>query len=741
MWLLQEGAGRGRRRAGWICAALPTLIALLTLAEYGLGRDLGIDELLFTDHGAGPIPGRLAFSTALALLLLGLSFFAHERETRTARVLADGSALGAGLLGLSGLLGFAAEGPGLLVSRSFGAMASPTAMAILLLAAGSLAARPRSGLKRHVSGTGAGTGGVHRLIVIGFAFALGMVISMAWWQWRQATRANEMLVWVAHAREVRYELSALLACLQDIETGERGFVVTGDPAFLAPFLASRARVNDQFRAVRTLTRDNARQQAHCDTLGPLIARRVALSQRNVDLRQRSGFEAAQREVASGSGKAVMDALRAEIALMDREEQTLMATRSAAARREAEGVTRLIVIIAGLSIALLIVVFALLLRENRLRRQASLALQESETMFRSFFELSPDLVCISDIVDGRFLRINASFSRVLGYSEDELLAKPFMELIHPDDRDSTARVVREQLERDETPLSFENRYVRRDGSTVRLEWAAQPIPEKGLSFGIARDVTARKRSEEQISELNDELRRRASELEAANKELESFSYSVSHDLRAPLRHIQGYVEMLTEATTGQLSDEALRCLKTITNASIEMGQLIDDLLAFSRMGRIELHHSRVPLDRVVQETIRGLEIATKGRNIVWRVEPLPQVLGDTAMLKQVFANLVGNAVKYSRHRDPAEIEIGCAGEEDGRLIVFVRDNGAGFDMQYAHKLFGVFQRLHRADDFEGTGIGLAIVQRIIDRHEGRIWADGALNRGATFYFTLKPAAAV
>jgi len=187
------------------------------------------------------------------------------------------------------------------------------------------------------------------------------------------------------------------------------------------------------------------------------------------------------------------------------------------------------------------------------------------------------------------------------------------------------------------------------------------------------------------------------------------------LRAPLRHVQGYVEMLRKASDGQLSDKAQRYLNTIAEASCEMGVLIDDLLAFSRMGRAEMMESRVHLDELVQDTIRALELAMKDRQIDWQTAPLGWVIGDPSLLKQVLANLVGNAVKYSRMRDRAVIEIGCAGEEEGRVILFVRDNGAGFDMQYAHKLFGVFQRLHRAEEFEGTGIGLATVRRIVTRH--------------------------
>ena len=226
-----------------------------------------------------------------------------------------------------------------------------------------------------------------------------------------------------------------------------------------------------------------------------------------------------------------------------------------------------------------------------------------------------------------------------------------------------------------------------------------------------------------------------QLEVANKELEAFSYSVSHDLRAPLRHIQGYVEMLTREAKDGLSEKAQRYLRTIADAGREMGLLIDDLLAFSRMGRTEMVEQEVDLNALIDEVRRSLEFTVRGRNIQWHIEPLPRVRGDAAMLRQVLANLLGNAVKYTRDRDPAEITIGGGGREEGREIIFVRDNGAGFEMKYANKLFGVFQRLHRADEFEGTGIGLASVRRIVARHGGRTWAEGRLNAGATFFLTL------
>jgi light-regulated signal transduction histidine kinase (bacteriophytochrome) len=229
---------------------------------------------------------------------------------------------------------------------------------------------------------------------------------------------------------------------------------------------------------------------------------------------------------------------------------------------------------------------------------------------------------------------------------------------------------------------------------------------------------------------------AAELSALNAELEAFSYSVSHDLRAPLRHIHGYVEMLRSATDGTLSAKAGRYLQTIGEASLEMGELIDDLLAFSRVGRSDLTMAPIDLADLIHDVIGSLEMATVARTIVWNIGPMPRVIADVPLLRRVLVNLIDNAIKYTGTRASATIEIGCGGEEDGRVILFVRDNGVGFDMRYAHKLFSVFQRLHRVEDFEGTGIGLATVRRIVGRHGGRVWAEGVLNEGATFFLTLE-----
>ena len=354
-----------------------------------------------------------------------------------------------------------------------------------------------------------------------------------------------------------------------------------------------------------------------------------------------------------------------------------------------------------------------------------------------------IVAITD-PQGRITYVNEKFCAISKYSREELLGQDHRIINsghHPKAfiRDLWQTIGSGRVWKGE----IKNRA--KDGTCYWVATTIVPfLDEHGKPvqhIAIRTDITERKQAEEHVSQLNADLQVRASQLAEANKELESFSYSVSHDLRAPLRHVHGYLDMLRRATDGgQLSEKAQRYLKIVADASVEMGQLIDDLLAFSHMGRTEMKQSRVDVGALVQDTIRGLEMATRDRNIVWQTAKLPPVVGDPSMLKQVLANLVGNAVKYSRMRDPAHIEVGCAGEEDGRVVLFVRDNGAGFDMQYVHKLFGVFQRLHRADEFEGTGIGLAIVRRIVARHGGRVWAEGAPNQGATFYFTLlKPPA--
>lgn len=252
--------------------------------------------------------------------------------------------------------------------------------------------------------------------------------------------------------------------------------------------------------------------------------------------------------------------------------------------------------------------------------------------------------------------------------------------------------------------------------------------------LTSEISERKRAEEGIRVLNENLERRSAELEATNKELEAFTYSVSHDLRSPLRHIDGFSKLLLEEDNAGLSEESRRFLSRIREGTQRMGQLVDDLLNLGRVGRSALSLQVTGLRSLADEALRELKGETAGREIEWKLQPLPFVECDPALMKQVFVNLLSNAAKYTRPRERAVIEVG-ARQENGAPVIFVRDNGVGFSMKYADKLFGVFQRLHRPEDFEGTGVGLATVQRIVRKHGGRIWAEAELDRGATFYFTL------
>ena len=379
-------------------------------------------------------------------------------------------------------------------------------------------------------------------------------------------------------------------------------------------------------------------------------------------------------------------------------------------------------------------------------RAQQALREREALFRGMAETMPHIVWMLK-PDGTFEYVNRQWREYSGLDLDGTRLAGWQALLHPDEAVETVQRWRDAIDVGE-PFESSCRLRRHADGAYRwhlVRWT--PLRHEtgaiALWIGTSTDVDDSRRSEEALRALNVDLearvRARTADLEAVNRELESFSYSVSHDLRAPLRHVQGYVELLTAAVGSDLAEAPRRYLQTISDATTEMGQLIDDLLALARVGRAPMAEERISLNEVVRDVIQGLEIATRGRRIDWTVHPLPDVLGDRSLIRQVYVNLIDNAVKYTRRRDPATIEIGCGADEDGRATLFVRDNGAGFDMQYAHKLFGVFQRLHRADEFEGTGVGLAIVHRIVSRHHGRTWAEGRVDGGATFFFTLTAAA--
>ncbi len=382
---------------------------------------------------------------------------------------------------------------------------------------------------------------------------------------------------------------------------------------------------------------------------------------------------------------------------------------------------------------MIIIFTLLVwwsarAMQRLERERDVSEEkrvEAVALNQLIMDNSLDVLCAVD-KEGRFLKVSSAALDQWGYAPAELIGRRYADLVHAEDQERTAEVAA-RIMSGQPAVGFTNRFIRKDGGVVPIDWSAAWSRSDNLMFSVARDATERLRVAETLSQGADELAR-------TNRELESFAYSVSHDLRAPLRHIDGYARMLEEDGGDRLDGELRRYLDEIGASARRMGRLIDDLLAFSRLSRQSLARVTVDMNALVDS---ALSEVSSGIPVVATisVESLPTVQADPALLKQVWTNLLANAIKYSEKRGTdARIEV--VGQSDGVTARYqVRDNGVGFDMRYVDKLFQVFQRLHLQDDFDGTGVGLAIVQRVVSRHGGRVWAEGKLDEGATFTFEL------
>uniref|UniRef100_A0A7C3QTU8 histidine kinase n=1 Tax=Leptospirillum ferriphilum TaxID=178606 RepID=A0A7C3QTU8_9BACT len=544
---------------------------------------------------------------------------------------------------------------------------------------------------------------------------------------------------VEHSWIVLASVDRLFSELQDAETGERGYMITGSRSFLAPYLEAVKKVRGQMGELSALVSDNPSQERRVREMEQLVSRRLALLENGVAL-GRSAPMARNTALITimDHGKAVMDRIRQEKDAIKSSEYRTLRRRSLMFLEK----RRKMLVFAGSGFATSFLMIGLsavfLSREIDRRLRAETKARQVADEVRDLYDHAP---CGYHSVDARgtILRINTTELEWLGYTREEIEGrKSIFDLIAPDSQEEYRTAFQKKF-LGEAVRDQRIRLVRKNGTLFPVLLNASMIRgEDGqlvASRAVLLDLTDKQMDEEKILELNRVLSERNAQLEVSNAELEGFSYSVSHDLRAPLRSIDGFSRILQEDYSGKLDAEAERVIGVIRNNTLKMSALIDDLLAFSRMGKKAFAWTLVDMDGLVREILQGiLSDRADASSVTIDIGCLPPVWGDRALLAQVWTNLLSNAFKFSEKNEKPVVRVeGMAGPAE--IVYAVRDNGVGFDMRYYDKLFKVFQRLHAQADFPGTGVGLAIVQRVVSRHGGRVWGESRPGEGASFYFSL------
>ncbi|MGA9421568.1 MAG: ATP-binding protein [Rhodanobacteraceae bacterium] len=567
------------------------------------------------------------------------------------------------------------------------------------------------------------------------------VVVSVWLPFMVVRRANQATnaasAWLTHSSEVKATAYHFLHTLRDMEAAVLTiFAGLPEKGALVRYRDDRAQMANQLDLLRTLTRDNSEQQNRIGRLQAIVDGRVA------------GFDRAIAEIdagdTAGARVAIADAqrlfaFRETAEALIAEEQKLYREREAIAeieRRNAGWVT-----LGAMLIQLLLLGTVILLSERQVRRRlraenvARRAVARAQRILQTVRE--PITLLDSEL---RVIMANAAFGELYG-SGGEVHVGQYLGAAGDGAWSDAALLQRlsDVARRRRELWDYELEQTSVDGAErivlVNARLMTLPDSDESAVLLVASDITARKRNEDQVSELNDQLEGKVEQISEVNRELEAFSYSVSHDLRAPLRHIAGFSDKLGQHLGEAVDDKTAHYLEVINASARRMSTLIEDLLIYSRLGRHALRLQPVDMQSLAEEARAQLEVETEGRAIDWLVGRLPIVIADENMMRQVWQNLLGNAVKYTVKVARARIEVESGRSPRGEHTFVVRDNGVGFDMQHAGKLFGVFQRLHKPTDFPGTGIGLANVRRIVVRHGGRVWAEAEPGQGAAFHFSI------
>jgi PAS domain S-box-containing protein len=561
--------------------------------------------------------------------------------------------------------------------------------------------------------------------MVGLWLALVILAAVAALAYRSIDAAADTLGWVEHTHQELRQIGEVSAAYARAASARRTYLVAGDASLLAEVPDLDANTVRTVAAVRASTADNPSQGRRLDLLSLLLTQRMALLDAWVALRRAGDL---QGETADGL--ALTARIRTVREEMEAEENRLLVERDARTRHDLAR-TKLSEVVGTLgSFAILLFVFGRLAREIARRKRSAEALRASEHFLDSIVENIPNMVFVKEANELRFERINLAGEQLLGVERESLLGKNDFDLF-PADQAESFRAVDRRTMSDRVVVDIAEEPIKtRDGERWLHTKKVPVLDAQGVPrylLGISEDITERRKVAAALKAARDTA-------EAANQELETFSYSVAHDLRAPLRAIDGFGQALAEDCAGQLDATGVDHLQRIRTAAQQMGELIDGLLGLSKVTRGEIVRADLDLTQIARQSGARLREAHPQQEVELLVDEGLVSVGDPRLLTAVFDNLLGNAWKFTSKCAHPRVEVGSR-TEDGHPVFFVRDNGAGFEQAYVHKLFGAFQRLHGAAEFEGSGIGLATVQRIVRRHGGGVWAQGEVGRGAMFSFTL------